>query len=148
MQIGKGEKEVNAQEIKERWERYPELHADGFSVIDKRGNVICSCSHWGNQFPTVLLKEYAKSFAAAPGDIAWLLEENERLSDLAEKRKCCGNCSCYRHKVSVEPLKITESFVNGKKIYHIDSSQSISPPEKICLGVDGAAVCDDWDGVA
>lgn len=73
------------QAIKDRWADKPKLHCDGWSVVDEKGNILCTGSHWGNSLATVVIKEYAQSFAKAPADISALVAENERLQTEIDK---------------------------------------------------------------
>ena len=77
--------EQQLSEIEQRWAGLPKLHCDGWSVVDDCGNIITTGSHWGNNFATIVIKNYAQLFAESPDVVRALLAEVRRLNRMVDK---------------------------------------------------------------
>ena len=76
--------EEQLTQIEQRLVQRFDLRRSGLSVVDSEDRIICSCLHWGNNFATVTLQNFAEMFANSATDIALLLAEVRRLNRMVD----------------------------------------------------------------
>ena len=103
------------QEIEQRWGGIPKLHLNGWSVIDERNNIITTGSHWGNNFATIVIKNYAQLFAESPEVIQALLAEVKRLQERLQYEETC-------HAEAVQEVKRLNRMVDCSIWWHENCS--------------------------
>ena len=81
--------EQQLAEIEQRLMKRFDLRRSGLSVVDSEDRIICSCLHWGNNFATVTLQNFAEMFANAPTDIQALLAKVRRLTERLQYEETC-----------------------------------------------------------